>query len=244
MKNRYSISTKISASQADWSSRLRFDSILGLMQDVTTYHSDHMGISHVDIMEKSNAFWVVSKIKFKVSGDRDTFQKIFTAETWPHKPGALRYVRDFRVTSDTTLIEGRSEWCILDCDTLAIRKTDSVVYPEGLVHDEERTSVSDFIRLRERVGEEHFRYTYRTVLTDIDCNAHVNNLAYARMAMNSFAPDELDGHAFNAFEVHFVSQTFFGDEIAVYRRTAEIGGEYVEGRIGERVVFKALLYNE
>ncbi|MBQ9709553.1 MAG: hypothetical protein IJV67_02905 [Clostridia bacterium] len=243
MESRFSFTVRTTASQADHRCALRYDGILALIQDVTTQHSERMGISHQDLIDKSNAYWVISKIKFKTEGIIDS-RREYKVETWPHKPGALRYVRDYRITCNDSTIEGRSEWCILDRDTLAIRRTDSVVYPENFVHDEERTSVSDFMRFREQVSEGDYSYTYRTVFTDIDCNGHVNNLAYARMALNTFSPEQFEAGGFNAFEIHFISQTYFGNEISIYRKTASSGGEYVEGRMGEKKIFAVLFYNE
>ena len=247
--NKYFLKQKITATQSDMKSLFRFDSILGAFQDATTAHSAIMGVDHDGLIASSNAFWVLSKIKFKISGSIKTGDEV-TIQTWPKKPSAFRFIREYLIEKDgafagedaSVKIEGKSEWCVLDADTHMLRKLSSICYPK-FEHIEDSTGVSDFARLKIEVGEEDLAYTYKTALTDIDCNAHVNNLAYARMSLNAFSPEEFALKGFNAFELHFISQTFYGDEISIYKKTTE-SGVYVEGKKADLSVFKALFYNE
>ena len=57
----------ITASEVDSKWNLRFDSILNIFQDLATSHAREMGMGFDDLMKNSNAFWVVSKIKFKIT---------------------------------------------------------------------------------------------------------------------------------------------------------------------------------
>lgn len=239
--NIYSENFKIYSSNVDVNSNLRFDAILSYFQDLTTSHSTLMKIDHDSLMASSNAFWVLSKIKFKIDGTFKTGAELL-GSTWPIKPSAIRFLRDYKITAKCGEINGKSEWCILDADTLAIRKFSTIVYPE-LQHKEERTLVGDFSRLNVEVDCSDLIYRYKTLFTDIDCNRHVNNVAYARMALNAFTVEEFENSNFNAFEIHFISQTYLANEIDVYKKQTDIG-VYVEGKIEDKTIFKCLFYKE
>ena len=242
MNNYYQIENSIVSSEVDSNSALRFDSVLKIFQDITTAHSAHMKVDHDNLIASSNAYWVLAKIKFKIAGDIKTGDK-YTAKTWPLAPSLLMFIREYKIATPTATVDGRSEWCVLDATTLAIRKSNTIVYPQEMAHIEEKTGVSDFIRLREEVCETDFVYNYQTVFTDIDCNKHVNNLSYARMALNTFTPEEFSEYSFSACEVHFVSQSYFGDIISIYKKKTQ-SGVYVEGKKQNATVFKVLFYNE
>ena len=220
----------------------RFDGVLGVFQDTATAHSTLMGVDHDSLIASSNAFWVLSKVKFRKNGTFKTDDEI-VADTWPLKPSAYRFIREHKITKNGGTIDGRSEWCVLDSEKLSLRKSSSIIYPHDMDCLEDKSFVSEFLRLNVAIEECSYVYDYTTRFTDVDCNGHVNNLAYARMALNVFSPEEYFKYNFNAFEIHFVSQTYFGDTVQIYSKKDDTS-VYVEGRIAEKTVFKALFYNE
>ena len=122
---------------------------------------------------------------------------------------------------------------------MAIRKVSSVCYPHDMEYLPQSPYVSDFLRFKETVDEKDFTYLYKTMLTDIDVNGHVNNLCYARMALNAFEPNEFNKYNFTGFELHFISQTYYGYEIFLYKKEID-AGVYVEGTNNGKTVFKAI----
>lgn len=242
MENYYSKINTISSSQVDSYHKIRFDSILNVFQDLATAHSTKMGVDFPTLLEKSNAFWVLSKIKFKIEGNiyqNDTVEAV----TWPNKPSLIRFLRNFSVESKSSKIQGVSEWCVLDATTNSIRKFDSICYPQDLVHSEEKPEISAFTKLNEEVLEDCLYYEYKVLFTDIDCNKHTNNVSYAKMALNCFTPDEFEKFNFNAFEIHFISQSYFGNVIKVYKKQID-SKVYIEGKLNDKIVFKCIFYNE
>ena len=245
MMNNYEYVQKMTSMLMDDKSVLRLECVFALFQDATTEHSHQMGVDHDRMMENSNAFWVLSKIKLRADGLPKSGHDV-KIKTWPRTPGGIRFLREYTILGECTDVKGRAEWCLLDAETQRLRRFDSVAYPQ-MEHDDSLSGVSDFRRLRESVTEADLVYTHVALYTDIDCNAHVNNLAYARMALNAFTPSEMAENCFNTFEVHFVSQSFYGNAISIYRKQVE-GGYYVEGktRQGEKdgTVFTAFLSRE
>lgn len=236
MKNYISYNLNATSSMVDNNHNLRFDSILTTFQDLATLHATEMGLSFVDLKAQSNAFWVLSKIRFKLNGFIRQ-NDVVCCKSWPLNPTAYRFIREFKLSAGVASVLGSSEWCLLDCDTISLRKFSTVNYPNALIHIDEKSGAGDFLRLKEEISASDYNYTYKAKFTDIDCNNHVNNVSYAKMALNAFSPQEFEDYNFSEFEIQFVSQSYFGDEIKIYKKKTDFG-VYVEGKLEDKTIFK------
>ena len=140
------------------------------------------------------------------------------------------------------LVMGSSEWCTLDYTTKKLRRVDSVAYPQE--HDmdfrEDRSGAGEFIRTKELISEADLHHTYRSSFVDIDTNKHTNNVAYLRMVLNCFSPDEFEAMHIDEFQINFLSQTFYGDEVKIYKKQID-SGYYIEGKVDDKAVFSCFM---
>ncbi len=238
MKSYLTIKKEITSSMVDSTHKLRFDAILNTFQDLATAHATQMGMGFIDLKNSSNAFWVLSKIRFNLDGSIYQNQTI-KATTWPLAPSTFRFVRDFVISSESGKVLGSSEWCLLDFDTIGLRKLSSVNYPSQLKHLKKRSNAGDFNRIKIELTNEDYLYDYTATFCDIDCNNHVNNVSYAKMALNCFTPNEFNDFNFKGFEIQFITQTYYGDKISIYKKTIE-NGVYVEGVCKDKTIFKSI----
>ncbi len=238
MNSIYLINDTIKSSQVDVNNKIKFDAILDFFQNLATAHATQMGMGFDKLKETSNAFWVLSKIRFSLEGDIKQNDEVIL-KTWPLEPTTVRFLREYTIFSDKGKVLGSSEWCILDFDTKMLRKFSTVKYPNDFCHLTNRSGAGEFLRLKEEVCEENYNHTHKSLFSDIDCNAHVNNVSYAKMALNAFTPDEFSSYNFKSFEIHFVSQTYYGSEIKIYKKKLD-DGVYVEGRLDDKTVFRTL----
>ena len=227
----------VTSSMVDNNHKLRCDAILNIFQDLATSHATDMGMSFTNLKEKSNAFWVLSKIRYSLVGNIYQGDAV-KCKTWPLPPTAYRFIRDFKLTANNGQVLGSSEWCVLDWTTGGLRKFSSLDYPQNLEHISKRSDGKEFSRLKEDILDGDLCYEYKALYTDIDCNGHVNNVSYSKMALNAFTPQEFSEHGFSSFEIHFNSQTYFGDVIKIYKKVVD-NGVYIEGRLEDKTAFKA-----
>ena len=66
MQNFLKINHTVNYGETDTEYRLRFDSVLSLFQTATLFHSKEIKVDAPTLLEKSNAFWVLTKSKFKI----------------------------------------------------------------------------------------------------------------------------------------------------------------------------------
>ena len=240
MNNTYTLQHTISYSEVDSFYKLRLDHIFSHFQNIADLHSKEMGTDGEALLQKSNVFWVLTKMKLKIlelpkSGDD------LIVETWPLKAKGVRFDRDFKLSNkDKVFVMGSSEWCTLDYTTQKLRRVDSVAYPHDMPFREDRSGAGDMLRTKETVNDTDLHHTYRSSFVDIDTNKHTNNVAYLQMILNCFTPDEFEALTIDEFQINFLSQTFYGDEIKIYKKKTDYGF-YIEGHCNETIVFNCII---
>lgn len=240
MQNFYKTEYTVQSTEVDSNWKMRIDRIVELFQAITGTHSIEIGVDGPTLLEKSNAFWVLTKFKLKIN-KFPVMENDLTVETWPTFAKGVRFGRDFLLCKDDeTLVMGASEWCTLDYTTKEIRRTNSVCYPTDMPHRDFLSGAGEFIRVRETVNDEDFNHTHTCRFVDIDTNKHTNNIAYLRMALNCFSPDEFEKLNLGELQISFLAQTFFGEEIKVYKKQTDYGF-YIEGKCDNKTVFNCVL---
>lgn len=242
MNNTYKLNQTVSYSEVDSFYKLRLDYIFSHFQSIADLHSKEMGTDGEALLQKSNVFWVLTKMKLKIlelpkSGDD------LIVETWPLKAKGVRFDRDFKLSNkDKVFVMGSSEWCTLDYTTQNLRRVDSVAYPHDMPFREDRSGAGDMLRIKETVDDTNLHHTYHSSFVDIDTNKHTNNVAYLRMILNCFTPDEFEATKIDEFQINFLSQTFYGEEIKIYKKKTDYGF-IIEGKCNENAVFNCVILN-
>lgn len=240
MKNEYRLEHCVRYSEVDRDYRMRLDHIVTHFQDITGLHSKEMEIDGKTMRARSNAFWVLAKLKLRIHALPDYEDRV-QIETWPSTAGGVKFTRDYTVSRDgQALVSCISEWCTLDCDTGRPRRVDSVHYPLSMPHRQDRSDAGAFLRIRETVEEADFSHSHRIAFTDLDTNRHTNNASYLRMALDCFTPEEYSGLQPEEVQLSFLSQTYCGDEVRVYKKQTD-QGFYIEGRHGDKAIFHCIL---
>ena len=239
MNNTYNLKTKITPSLVDYENKMRFDKILNEFQNVAIFHSEEMGVGFENLKKTSNAFWVLTKVKLYAP----TMPKInenVVFSTYPTDISSFRFIREFTALGENgAKVLGHSEWCVLDMETKGLRRSNSVVYPFDMDRRTDNVGLT-FTNVKYEMLDGDFCYDYKVKLTDIDCNKHTNNVAYARMALNAFTIEEYNDYNFTTFEIKFINQSYFGDKIAIYKKKAD-NGVYILGKILDKQIFSVML---
>lgn len=153
------------------------------------------------------------------------------------KAKGVRFDRDFVLKGkEKPLLMGSSEWCTLDFTTHKVRKAESVAYPHNMPFREDRSGAGEWIRVKESVCDTNLHHIHRSAFVDVDSNKHTNNVAYLRMVLNCFTPDEFEALRIDELQINFLSQTFYGDEIKIYKKKLN-NGFFVEGKKEGKSVF-------
>ena len=213
--------------------------ILKFFQKATFNHSREMGLDHQSMIEKSNAFWVVTKMKLILNKPIIVGEKI-SVTTWTHELGGVRALRDSVFKNGNSIkVKATSEWCCLDFETRKLRKMNSIHYPK-LEMEKVNNLNLEFTNKKEQVEEKDLSYSRIVRSTDIDINNHTNNLKYSFMALDVFTVEELKSIDIKDYEIYFVNESYEKDKIDVFKKKIR-NYYYVEGRIQDKTIFRVVI---
>ena len=186
-------SYNLRAADFDRWSTLRPAAIMDLFQDVAGRHANELGAG-TDALMKKNVVWILVKLRFRVLKDARMYQRV-RVRTWPLPPQRISYEREYVITDDNgeTIVEGSSEWVLMDFSDRRIVKLDDIYPLERFC--EKRNYEERFPRLRAFEGEGE-TYSFLPSYSDFDMNGHVNNTKYANFVFDALSPD----HAFSLKE--------------------------------------------
>lgn len=213
--------------------------LIRYFQIATFNHSNEIELDHKTMQEKSNAFWVITKMKLFLSGAITSGDKI-SVTTWTHEVSGVRALRDCLIKCGAAIkAKATSEWCCLDCDSRRLRKMDSIKYPK-LAMEKTKKLNTIFTNMRVEVTNKDFVYTRTIRSSDIDLNNHTNNLKYNFMVLDVFSVDELNSIDIKEYEVYFVNESHENDKIDVFKKKVK-NYYYIEGKNKDKTIFRSVI---
>ena len=239
MKNLHTEKITINDTNINFNSVVPITELMKLFQIATFNHSQQIELDHETMKEKSNAFWVVTKMKLCLNGDIHSQDKV-SVTTWTHELGTIRALRDCTIKNGKSIkVKGVAEWCCLDYETRKIRKLSSIVYPELEMKKTTKNNIT-FSNMREEVSAKNKVYSKTIRSTDIDLNNHTNNMVYNKIAFDALTVEEQNNFDVKEYEIYFINESYEGDVIDVYKKKVK-SYYYIEGKIAEKTIFKAVI---
>ncbi len=215
----------IAPSLCDGTARLSVPNTFALFMDIAAEHAENLGIGAY-ALSKKDLFWLTVRTKLAIK-KRPAIMSNTAAATWPGRPERFRCMRYYTLEKDgEMLIEGKTEWAILNMKTQKLVRADEV-YPEELTLTDETACESPFERIMEDIPEKNERAAYTVKSTDIDLGGHMNNAAYIRALFSAFTSKELEGMRIREMEAAFRAQTYEGETLSIRARDIEGGMEAV-----------------
>ncbi len=207
---------------------------------LATENAEKFGYGRSVILAEGG-FWVISKIRFSILSYPENSGNLI-AETWPLPPSKIKVERQYRLkdNSGNILLNGSSEWCVLNLETRRPMRMDADVFSGGHEYFSQKSGAGDFTRIRPEFTENDFSYERKIVESDIDLNNHTNNRKYTEMVLNCFSDEYLNTNPIKTYELHFVKETRLGEIIRIYKY--DNGGKVlISGVSGENTVFNGIL---
>lgn len=227
-------------------SRCDFEGLLGvpetfsLIMDLATEHAQSINLG-ISAISKKNLFWLAVRTRIHFIR-RPKIEEKVTLSTWPEKPQRLRNNRSYLIEKDgQRLVEGKTEWAVLNTETNKLIKGDDV-YPPDLEFEPESVFEDPFERVKDSFEEADRFASYTVRSTDIDLGGHMNNAAYLRALFSVFSAKERKAMAISGIDVRFVSPAYEGEELFIYRRRNEDKTEYAIKKADGSAVLLACMW--
>lgn len=216
MKAIYSRELTILPSLCDAEGKLGIYNMFNLFMDVATEHADILNVGMKDLMPRG-LFWLTARTRVRLIR-RPAMMDRVTAVTWPEVPERSRCYRDYLLKmGDEVLIEGRTEWMILNMKNNRLYPADAV-FPQDMAVPEDRVLTDGFNRVEEIFEAEDTIGEYTVRSTDIDVGGHMNNVAYVRAIVGLFPAKTLKDMDIREMEVAYRAPCYEGETLQVFCR--------------------------
>ena len=189
-------------------------------QDIASGHFHLYGKGNDTLPYQYGVAWVYSKYKLKIYQKTD-FKSEISLTSWVSKLDRIRVWQEMEIKrGDELLCEGRLESCVVNLNEGKIVKTDYIELPAGL-EEPRLTSVGRFSKRARFDDRAQLCYTHTVRYTDLDNNRHMNNLHYVELFLNAFSPEFFEKKFITDFELQYISQAYYGDELRVFLLSEE-----------------------
>lgn len=220
--------------EADSSQHLTLPSLVQYFEDIAILHSASYGFD-LDYFNANHCGWML--LKWDIDVHRlPRFNETVRVSTHVHAMKTFSADREFTLSAadGTVLANARSNWLRVD----TVRRRPARIPPEeaekfGVSKENESSFISiddvpsvDGLTSAEAAGSlagadgSVYRTAIRTVTSDIDTNAHVNNVSYIHWAFDSLPPDFAGNRVPSGLKVQYRKELGIACEAEVVSRVS------------------------
>ena len=216
---------------ADYFRKLKLSNLFNYLQEISSLHSENMGMGIKTLAERYNIAWVLVRMRVDII-KCPAWNEDIIIETWPIEPKKLEFERDYivRDMNGNELARAVSSWVVMDRDKRELCKTDVIKTEEQLYFIKDRAIDCKLGKLKQ-FGNSQYSYEKRIGYSDIDINGHVNNSKYIDFIMDCFSVEEHAKYILNSIQISYIKEALPGDTIACYKDISAIDSRtvYIEG---------------
>lgn len=205
----------IRTSELDSQGFISLDSIFRLLQESAALHSDVYELTIPHLLSRGLS-WVVTKQRLEILR-YPRWQESVTIHTWIEPPSAFVSTRCFRALDERGQELFRSVvcWALIDIKRRRPVPLKRLGELTGIGIDT-APFVSDIGKLDETLEtRDRFSQPVPALYEDCDLNGHVTNSVYPVWCLRPLSKDFRDSHELTSFEIHYLAETFEGDQALV-----------------------------
>ena len=227
MQNKLTKTDFILPSRSDYNAELSLPDAIDIFMDMAMEHAELLDLG-ITAFNPKHLFWVATKTRVHFNRHIKMAEKV-SFSTWPETPGKAKTNRQYQITKgDEILATGKTEWVVINTESRAIQKMDTI-YPADFPFNDEPGDTGEFERIRDfSDGEKLGEYTVRSI--DIDYGLHMNNVAYVRTIVGLFTMEEWNKRDFSDFQIDYRVSCYEGDTLILTGKE-ENGSFYIKGAL-------------
>ncbi|MDD3079155.1 MAG: thioesterase [Paludibacter sp.] len=209
---------QIQPQTVDFQYRVTMAAFVDILLTAAGYNADHNGFG-IRKLNEINSSWVL--LRLAVELDRFPLQyEDIIVETWIEEVGRAMTSRNFCIKDKDGKIMGyaASNWAMIDLDT---RHAKDLYLLEGIREFTSGISapIKKPIKLKS-VDSEPFD-VFKVKYSDIDINGHTSSMRYIEWVSDYFSLDDYRKKQVSRFEINYVNEMLFGDEVSIFANEYE-----------------------
>jgi acyl-ACP thioesterase len=183
--------------------------------------------------------WVLIRMATEMIFMPKIYQQI-TIETWIESIGTASTTRNFILRNEQNEPIGyaSTNWAMIDLNTR--KPIDLGTIPLlSLFINGDTIPIAPPAKLPSVQG--NLINTRHTQYSDIDFNKHVNSMKYLQWVLNEYSVDWHAEHTIKRFDVNFLHEAFYGEEVSLYRKEHEGKDQFQINRHDQKALCKIQL---
>lgn len=223
----------------DFSGRLTMGVLGNHLLNCAGFHATDRGFG-IATLNEDNYTWVLSRLAIEL--DEMPYQyEDFTIHTWVENVYRLFTDRNFAILNKDGRKIGyaRSVWAMINLNTR--KPADLLALHGGSIVDyvtDELCPIEKPSRIKVATDQSSAKLTAR--YSDIDINGHVNSIRYIEHILDLFPIELYKERRIRRFEMAYVAESYYGDELSFFQEEAEKNEYHVEvKKNGSEVVCRA-----
>ena len=189
---------------------------INYIQDIITWEMFLKGLGSEQTFEKYGIVSMFTKCKLVINKEAD-FSGQLRVETGITKADRVRFWHDMQVMRGSTVMaKGRLEACLYRFGLKSLATLRDIEFPEDMHMNESVGPEVEFSKISKETDGMEKVYEYKVRYTDLDKSLHMNNLHYTELFLNALELGFYDENRITEFEIHYISQSYYGDDLYVY----------------------------
>ena len=218
---------------------------INYIQDIMTWDMFLRGLGSEQTFEKYGIVSMFTKCKLVLNKEAD-FSGPLEVETGITKADRVRFWHDMQVKRGKEIMaKGRVEACLYRFGLKRLATLRDIEFPENIHMDDPAGPEVEFSKIEKSTKGMEKVYDYKVRYTDLDKSLHMNNLHYTELFLNALDLEFHDLNRITEFEIHYISQSYYGDNLYVYLEKGINENRLVAVNAEEKVVALChMLYEE
>lgn len=181
------------------------------------FHANERGFG-ISRLNEEDYTWVLSRMAIEFDDLPMEYQH-FTVNTWIESVMRLFTGRNFEIQDQLgrTIGHAKTMWAMINVQTR--KPADLLSIGDGgivkWIHTEKECPIDGPSRIK--VAADQPSDTIRVKYSDIDINGHLNSVRYIEHILNLFDLSYYKSHCIRRFEIAYIAECLFGDELALYQ---------------------------
>ena len=215
-KSTYSFS--IQPQDVDFQYQVTLAALTNILLTTAGYNADDNGFG-IRNLNEIDCSWVLLRLAVEMDYFPQQYEKI-RVETWVQEVGRASTMRNFCLKNDKDEVIGHavSNWAMININT---RRAQDLITLEG-IHSfatGESILMDKPIKLTEVEGNPVD--TFKVKYSHIDINGHTNSMRYVEWISDCFSLNTYKEKQLKRFEINFVNEILFNEEVSVYMKETD-----------------------
>ncbi|MBD5285849.1 MAG: hypothetical protein HDS29_06190 [Bacteroides sp.] len=234
----YKVDYLLTAGECNPEAKMPLPLLVTRVIEVATFHANHLDVGFARLSREGLA-WVLSRVSVEMNR-WPAVNEPYSLTTWVEDVNRHFSQRNFEIKSgDEVLGYVSSVWMGIDVKK---RQSGDLSLLESMrdVISDKRCPVDRFPRVNLRADSPiECGAPYRFRYCDCDFNRHVNTVRYVELLLNEWDLDFYDRHEVKRFDIAFMHEARYGDEVVVARQDDGTGACQCYISRGEEILSKA-----